>query len=413
MTENLKKLTGKFGYEPIAKHLVNDCDTELFKELVESDSFLFDFVKQNVAQRIDAQVNENNYKNLIEFLKFYSPSYEDVIVSALVKYANEDLTDLMLEKFENGTDDEKTYIAKYFAKIQDPLAYEFLKKNSYSENEFLAQNCATTLGQWHDEASYNFAIEKLKDEDDFEKLSAVKFLVAYGDKKAVPMIIDAMKDSAMSENIAGEIPYLEDIFSLMSENFQDALLMLNYIINALGEILPLAVVLDFELFEVFEQLINKSEDSKVAVVLINAREKFETLTENDEYIFDEDKETKNEIFDIKKLLESLNKKELEKSLNEELKETVLKVAEYSNEEKKRSTRIVLIFFVLGIIALILNIAIKFMELQENFFVGFLEGSTISFAIGAMVLGILYATGILCKVFAFKRRLLGKEDMYER
>lgn len=320
MTENLKKLTGKFGYEPIAKHLVNDCDTELFKELVESDSFLFDFVKQNVAQRIDAQVNENNYKNLIEFLKFYSPSYEDVIVSALVKYANEDLTDLMLEKFENGTDDERTYIAKYFAKIQDPLAYEFLKKNSYSENEFLAQNCATTLGQWHDEASYNFAIEKLKDEDDFEKLSAVKFLVAYGDKKAVPMIIDAMKDSAMSENIAGEIPYLEDIFSLMSENFQDALLMLNYIINALGEILPLAVVLDFELFEVFEQLINKSEDSKVAVVLINAREKFETLTENDEYIFDEDKETKNEIFDIKKLLESLNKKELEKSLNEELKE---------------------------------------------------------------------------------------------
>lgn len=320
MTENLKKLTGKFGYEPIAKHLVNDCDTELFKELVESDSFLFDFVKQNVAQRIDAQVNENNYKNLIEFLKFYSPSYEDVIVSALVKYANEDLTDLMLEKFENGTDDEKTYIAKYFAKIQDPLAYEFLKKNSYSENEFLAQNCATTLGQWHDEVSYNFAIEKLKDEDDFEKLSAVKFLVAYGDKKAVPMIIDAMKDSAMSENIAGEIPYLEDIFSLMSENFQDALLMLNYIINALGEILPLAVVLDFELFEVFEQLINKSEDSKVAVVLINAKEKFETLTENDEYIFDEDKETKNEIFDIKKLLESLNKKELEKSLNEELKE---------------------------------------------------------------------------------------------
>ncbi len=323
MTENLKKLTGKFGYEPIAKHLVNDCDTELFKELVESDSFLFDFVKQNVAQRIDAQVNENNYKNLIEFLKFYSPSYEDVIVSALVRYANEDLTDLMLEKFENGTDDEKTYIAKYFAKIQDPLAYEFLKKNSYSENEFLAQNCATTLGQWHDEASYNFAIEKLKDEDDFEKLSAVKFLVAYGDKKAVPMIIDAMKDSAMSENIAGEIPYLEDIFSLMSENFQDALLMLNYIINALGEILPLAVVLDFELFEVFEQLINKSEDSKVAVVLINAKEKFETLTENDEYIFDEDKETKNEIFDIKKLLEILNKKELEKSLNAELKENSL------------------------------------------------------------------------------------------
>ena len=119
-----------------------------------------------------------------------------------------------------------------------------------------------------------------------------------------------------------------------------------------------------------------------------------------------------DIFEVS-IPEIINGERKNEKMNEELKETVLKVAEYSNEEKKRSTRIVLIFFVLGIIALILNIAIKFMELQENFFVGFLEGSTISFAIGAMVLGILYATGILCKVFAFKRRLLGKENMYER
>lgn len=119
-----------------------------------------------------------------------------------------------------------------------------------------------------------------------------------------------------------------------------------------------------------------------------------------------------EFYDVS-ISEIIDGERKSEKMNEELKETVLKVAEYSNEEKKRSTRIVLIFFVLGIIALILNIAIKFMELQENFFVGFLEGSTISFAIGAMVLGILYATGILCKVFAFKRRLLGKEDMYER
>ena len=99
-------------------------------------------------------------------------------------------------------------------------------------------------------------------------------------------------------------------------------------------------------------------------------------------------------------------------MNQELKETVLKVAEYSNEEKKRSTRVVLIYFVLGIIALVSNLAMEFMELPDSFFVGFLKGSTISLAIGAMVLGILYATGILSKAFAFKRRLLGKEDMYE-
>ena len=322
MTDNLKKLTGKNknDYEAVAKHLVDDCDVELFKELVDNDDFLFDFVKNNVAQRLENAVNQNNYQNLIEFLKYYSQSYEDAIVGSLVKYADEDLTDLMLDKFENGCDNEKAYAAKYFAKIQDPLAYEFLRLNSYSDNEFLAQNCAMTLGAWHDEKSFDEAIEKLQNSDDFEKLSAVKFLTAYGDKKAVPKLFEAMKNSTMAENIAGEIPYLVPLYELIKSDYENALLVIIYITNALGEILPLSIVFDFELFEVFEDLINNHEDSKMAITLLNAKGKFETLTENDEYLFDEDKNTKNEIFDIKKLLNSAKKKDLEKYVNDELKE---------------------------------------------------------------------------------------------
>lgn len=322
MTDNLKKLTGKNknDYEAVAKHLVDDCDVELFKELVDNDDFLFDFVKNNVAQRLENAVNQNNYQNLIEFLKYYSQSYEDAIVGSLVKYADEDLTDLMLDKFENGCDNEKAYAAKYFAKIQDPLAYEFLRLNSYSDNEFLAQNCAMTLGAWHDEKSFDEAIEKLQNSDDFEKLSAVKFLTAYGDKKAVPKLFEAMKNSTMAENIAGEIPYLVPLYELIKSDYENALLAIIYITNALGEILPLSVVFDFELFEVFEDLINNHEDSKMAITLLNAKGKFETLTENDEYLFDEDKNTKNEIFDIKKLLNSAKKKDLEKYVNDELRE---------------------------------------------------------------------------------------------
>lgn len=322
MTDNLKKLTGKNknDYEAVAKHLVDDCDVELFKELVDNDDFLFDFVKNNVAQRLENAVNQNNYQNLIEFLKYYSQSYEDAIVGSLVKYADEDLTDLMLDKFENGCDNEKAYAAKYFAKIQDPLAYEFLRLNSYSDNEFLGQNCAMTLGAWHDEKSFDEAIEKLQNSDDFEKLSAVKFLTAYGDKKAVPKLFEAMKNSTMAENIAGEIPYLVPLYELIKSDYENALLAIIYITNALGEILPLSVVFDFELFEVFEDLINNHEDSKMAITLLNAKGKFETLTENDEYLFDEDKNTKNEIFDIKKLLNSAKKKDLEKYVNDELKE---------------------------------------------------------------------------------------------
>lgn len=322
MTDNLKKLTGKNknDYEAVAKHLVDDCDVELFKELVDNDDFLFDFVKNNVAQRIENAVNQNNYQNLIEFLKYYSQSYEDAIVGSLVKYADEDLTDLMLDKFENGCDNEKIYAAKYFAKVQDPLAYEFLRLNSYSDNEFLAQNCAMTLGAWRDEKSFDEAIEKLQNPDDFEKLSAVKFLTAYGDKKAVPKLFEAMRTSTMAENIAGEIPYLVSLYELIKTDYENALLAIIYITNALGEILPLSVVFDFELFEVFEELINNHDDSKVAITLLNARDKFDTLTENDEYLYDEDKNTKNEIFDIKKLLNSAKKKDLEKYINDELRE---------------------------------------------------------------------------------------------
>ncbi len=322
MSEKLKKLTGKNknDYEFAARDLVNNADIKLFEELVENDSFLFDFVKNNVAQRIANEINEDNYKNLTKFLKYYSPYYEDVFVSAFVRYADEDLTDLMLANIENGTTEEKIYAAKYFGQIQDPLAHNFLKANAYSDNEYLAQNCAYALAQWQDEESYHIAITKLNNGDDFDKLAAVKFLVAYGNKNAVPAIFETMKDSTMPENIAGELPYLENLFNLLDKYYDDTLLAINYIINGLGEILPLSCVFDFELFEVFERLVNNYNESKTAIVILNAQEKFDILTENDEYTFDENKETKNEIQDIKKLLRNANKKDLEKFINDELKE---------------------------------------------------------------------------------------------
>ena len=53
---------------------------------------------------------------------------------------------------------------------------------------------------------------------------------------------------------------------------------------------------------------------------MNAKEKFDTLTENDEYLFDEDKNTKSEIQDIKKLLKNTNTNELKQYINSELSE---------------------------------------------------------------------------------------------
>ena len=342
MSDNLKKLTGKNpkDFESVAYSLINNSDTELFSELVSKEDFLFDFVKQNVADRLAKVCNESNYLNLLNFLKYYSPSYEDFIVATLVRYADEDLTDKMLDIFENGSEDEKVYCAKFFSYIQDPLAVDLLKKDAYSGNTFLSSNCASTLAQLGETSSYEQALEMLSSDDEFTRLDGVKFLVSYGKVEALDEIIDAMKTSSMAENMAGDIPYLTDVFILYKKNKTDCLFVANMIINGLGEILGLSQVFDFQLYEFLEMLIKGPKDSQVAAVLINAIDKFETLTENDEYLFDETKETKQEILDIKNLLNSVNHGELYDLLDSELKAeslfvyTALEFTE--NEDEVRS-----------------------------------------------------------------------------
>ena len=320
MSDKLKKLTGKNpkDFEPVAFCTINNADVEICKELVESDDFLFDFVKQNVVNRLSKVCNENNYLNLLPFLKYYSPSYEDFIISTLVKFADEDLTDNMLAIFEDGTEDEKTYCAKFFEYVQDPLAVDFLKEFAYSENSALSSNCASTLAAFKDLESKNIALEKLNSDDEFEKLDGVRFLVSYGDKSVSDNIIEEMKKSSMSENIAGELLYLVDLFELYKTNKTDALFVLNSVINGLGEILSLSQIFDFRLYEFFEKLINEPMNSEIATVLANAKDKFETLTENNEYLFDETKDVKQEVSEIKNLLQTIN---IDKNLiDKELKE---------------------------------------------------------------------------------------------
>lgn len=335
MSDKLKKLTGKNpkDFEPVAFDVINIPDVELFKELIDNEDFLFDFIKQNVANRLAKVCNSSNYLNLLQFLKYYSPSYEDVIISNLVKFSDEDLTDKMLAIFEDGTDDEKTYCAKYFSIVQDPLALDFLKENAYSENSSLSANCATALALFGDTESKNEALVKLKSDDEFEKLDGVRFLVSYGDKSVIPAIVDVMKTSSFAENIAGDLLYLTDLFSLYKTNKTDALFVFNSVINGLGEILGLAQIFDFRLYEFIEMLLKEQTDSEIAVVLANAKDKFNTLTENDEYLFDETKDVKQEVMDIKQLLSSF--KVNQSLINAELKSESLFVftaLEFANNE---------------------------------------------------------------------------------
>lgn len=307
----VKDLTAKDEQKAFcaAQEIINKTNTEAFKLLADKSEFLFDFVKNNVCKRLNKAINQNNYRNLFAFLKIYCPDFEDVIIGSLAKFANEEMTDEMLELLEQGSDEEKAYAAKYFSYIPDTIAIDDLIQYSFEDNEALAFNAAKALGAMNADIAYQKAIELLNSDDEFTVLKAVKFLVAYENKNAVEPILKAMEHSSMSENIAGEIPYIQSIMELLTTYDDKSLVLLcvDNILSGLGEILPLNQIFCFELFEVLSFLIEyniKNKDSQAAAILLKALSKFEMLNENEEYTFDEDKNTKQEINEIYNLLKN-------------------------------------------------------------------------------------------------------------
>ena len=308
----LKNLTAKDETKAseAASYLINEADTELFRMLVDKSEFLFEFIKNNVCKRIEKSVTENNHKNIVKFFDIYSQDYDDLFARCLAKFANEDLTDEILELLEKGTEAQKTYAAKYFNYIPDTIATEPLSSYAFSDNEALSSNSAQALGQMGEGNSYSKALELLHSDDDFDKLKAVKFFCAYKENPPINELFNALKKSAMPENIAGEIPYLVSLRAMIhTENQKNVLITLDNILSGLGEILPLSQVLDFELYEILEDLIklNKEENhykSKIAEILLKSLTKFEIFANNDEYNFDEDQHTKNELKSIYELLKN-------------------------------------------------------------------------------------------------------------
>ncbi len=319
----IKNLTGKDpkGYEPVASRIINNPDVELFKELVAKDDFLFDFIKQNVAQRLAKACNANNFKNLFQFLNIYSPYYDEFISSTLAQYADKNVENKMLEYLKNGTEAEKTYSASFFSYIENKSALEDLRKYAYSQNTDLATNCARALSKLNDKESYNQAIQKLNSQDSFEQYAAVKFLVNYQDTSALKDLFKTMKNSAMAENIAGEIPFLTPLISLLNTDFNDdTILAFCYILNGLVELIPIAQIIDYEFYNMIDTMIKASPSGPIAIALQLAKEKFNLFIENEEYLFDEDKNTKNEVNDISILLNSINMNKYTSFIYEELYE---------------------------------------------------------------------------------------------
>ncbi|MBP5605951.1 MAG: helix-turn-helix domain-containing protein [Ruminiclostridium sp.] len=110
--------------------------------------------------------------------------------------------------------------------------------------------------------------------------------------------------------------------------------------------------------------------------------------------------------DLREILDGERKTE---KMEKQLEETVLKVAEYENDGKRRSTVVVIVCSALGMAALIACLAMTLIDMPDTFLTGFLKGSSLAVAFGALAVSIAYATGSLAKLYSFKKRLTERKE----
>lgn len=101
------------------------------------------------------------------------------------------------------------------------------------------------------------------------------------------------------------------------------------------------------------------------------------------------------------LLELLNGERKSEKMNEEMEKTVLKVAEWSNEEKLALTKRIYLLYLGGLIAAIVYFVLLFTDHADNFFGGFCLG----ILLGLMIFGVIMTSKYAAKIRAFKMRAL--------
>ncbi len=295
-----------------AEAIVNSKDIKSFKCLCEKSEFIFDFIKEKITNKLISAVNGNNIGNIFEFTKVYNSDFENFIVLSFVNFADEDLTDKILETFEEGTDEQKAYAALYFYYINDPLALEYLEKYAFSDFELLSQNCAKTLKKFNDKKLYNKSIEIIKNNevDDFEKIKYINFLTAYNDKAALGILFDYLKYTGLKGFIAESILYISGLIELADNgtNFYDALNIFDIILDSYPEEISLETVVDFEILNFIKYLsdyLKNNDDTYTKRVLLKAKYKFNLFSKEDIYTFDLAKHAKKEVFNISNFINNI------------------------------------------------------------------------------------------------------------
>lgn len=300
------------------KNMIKTANVADFNLLCQSAEYIFPFLKERITRDFVKIINKENLNVVFEFSKIYCSDFEDLIVNSWIKFANEDLTDEILDLFENGTDEQKTYCAKYFSKIQDPLAIEYLNKFAKSDFEALRLNCAIALSAFLDvEVLNEMKNIVLNSNDEFEKLRAFNFIVAYGKDEQIKFVLENAFNSPFATNIITNIMDFCDINHLKNILNNETLnKILQLIIEEYPEDIPLDTCYYWNLID-YMKLIYSFDNQYSRNILLIAKIKFDEFYKNDIYTFDFDKNVKEEVKNIYQYLNSLNIKI--DDLSEELK----------------------------------------------------------------------------------------------
>jgi transcriptional regulator with XRE-family HTH domain len=108
--------------------------------------------------------------------------------------------------------------------------------------------------------------------------------------------------------------------------------------------------------------------------------------------------------DLREILSGERKSE---RMNQELKDTVLQVADYSNEEKTRLLRRMHWLFIAGLVGFALFLVITALDLNKTDPYEAIGGFGLGIAFGMLVVGVIFTSRYAAKIREFKLRLLEK------
>lgn len=105
--------------------------------------------------------------------------------------------------------------------------------------------------------------------------------------------------------------------------------------------------------------------------------------------------------DLRELLDGERKSE---KMNKDLEETVLKVADYSNDEKMKIMRRMHIFGWIGVVSFIIFIILEAMGLADSGVTEDIASFCLGLPFGILMVFVLYTSRHMSKIKAFKRKI---------